>query len=94
MSSRVSVLATRRGTQLRDIRIDRHLLGPITVRGTLWPDGSAFAATLWAISGRPGGAAGKPIEQVIYTDRGHYRTGMDVYEMAREGIFDGVLVSS
>lgn len=53
-------------------------LGPTIVRGTLWPTGEHFAATLWATSGRPGGDR---ILQVIYTDRGAYRTGLDVYEL-------------
>lgn len=77
--SRRNLWRPPRGVTLRDIRLDTLALGPTVVRGILWPSGEHFAATLWAISGRPGG---ERILQVIYTDRGPFRTELDVYELA------------
>jgi hypothetical protein len=68
-----------RGVELRDVRFERTALGASTVRGVLWPAGEPFAATLHAISGRPGR---DKVRQIVYTDRGAYRTPYDFYEMA------------
>lgn len=79
MSERHKLFKPPRSVTLRNIAIEEMALGVSVVRGTLWPSGEHFAATLWAISGRPGG---ERVLQVIYTDRGAYRTGLDAYELA------------
>lgn len=77
--SRRNLWKPPRNVTLRDLSFDDMALGVRVVRGTLWPSGEHFAATLWAISGRP---SGERVLQVIYTDRGAYRTGLDHYELA------------
>jgi hypothetical protein len=71
-------LRAARGATLRDLRFER-IFGGLVVRGVLYPTGEHFAATVWGISGRSSGRAG--VTQVVYTDRGHYDTGLSGREL-------------